>query len=168
MASKPDHRSNGAEHDPAAQALTSQPLEQVLGRMSAMEPGPAAGSAAAITAAIAAALLTKTARLSRQQLPGAQDLARTAEHLRERALELAQADADAVQALLTGGSGPADPSAIPQRIGDLARELADLATRICADGKESLRADAAAAGHLARAAEETVGAIVASNAETSP
>ena len=145
--------------------LTEQSLSEVLARMSATEPGPAAGSAAAISAAMAAALVAKTARLSHRQLPDGAEVATSAQKLRERALDLAQADAAGVRAMITGEDPPDDPSAIPQQIGAIARQVSDLATDVHTRGKASLRADAKAALNLARAAIDTIAAILASNAD---
>ena len=139
------------------------PLEQVLARMADTKPGPAAGSAAALSAAMAAALIQKAARLSARQLPDAEDLAGRAGALRRRLLELAEEDASAVIAMLTG-TGPSGPAAtVPRQIGDHAAELAELADRLSSKGNPRLLADAVSARRLAEAAEAAVVAIVESN-----
>lgn len=100
-----------------AVTLPSLPLAGLLTQMSSAKPGPAAGSAAAVTVGLAAALTGKTARLSSGYLPETETLVCAADSARDRALELAGADAAAVTAMLTpdtseppehsGGSGTA-------------------------------------------------------------
>lgn len=162
-------------------ALQHLPLSEFLAQMSATTPGPAAGSAAAMAVGMAAALTAKTARLSIRHLQDADGLARAADRWRERASELAGADASNVTAMLTpdpsrgpgsphstdppGHGCPArpDPSTIPRQIGELAGEVARLAARLSELGNPRLRADALAARHLAEAAGAAVEAIVRSN-----
>ncbi|MGC9155355.1 MAG: cyclodeaminase/cyclohydrolase family protein [Ferrimicrobium sp.] len=59
------------------------------------KPAPAAGSVAAIAVSMAAALCVKSALLSTRQLTDANDYARAARELRDRANKLCQADATA-------------------------------------------------------------------------
>ncbi|WP_298210576.1 cyclodeaminase/cyclohydrolase family protein [Ferrimicrobium sp.] len=59
------------------------------------KPAPAAGSVAAITVSLAAALCVKSALLSVRQLQNANTLATTAQELSNRAGELCQSDAQA-------------------------------------------------------------------------
>ncbi|MDQ4084993.1 MAG: cyclodeaminase/cyclohydrolase family protein, partial [Actinomycetota bacterium] len=75
--------------------VSSRAVHALLDVMGSARPDPAAGSAAALTAALAAALVGKAARLSRRHLDDADALAERADALRRRALELGDADAEA-------------------------------------------------------------------------
>lgn len=172
----------GREDGPA---LAEQPVRVVLEQLSSREPGPAAGSAAALAAAMGAALTGKTARLSHRQLggagvvaragttcavgagAGADVLAHAADTLRDRALALAGDDAAGVVATLGSAvDGPADPSAVPREIGEVADAVGKLAARLTEHGNPRLRADVVAARHLAAAARTMVDAVVRSNQRT--
>ncbi|HLS13042.1 MAG TPA: hypothetical protein VK095_00865 [Beutenbergiaceae bacterium] len=146
--------------------IAEESVAGLLQLMSAAEPGPAAGSAAALTAGLAAALLGKTARLSGEYLDDAGALATAADTLREQAQQLATDDAEGVRAMLSGDTDPTgqpDPSATPRRIGELATDIAGLATHLATYGNPTLLADAHTAGHLARAARAGTEAIIRSN-----
>ena len=71
----------------------SEPLERFLERLASAEPAPGGGSAAAVTAAVAAGLVAMAARLSDGRLDDADAIAATADGLRRRALALADDDA---------------------------------------------------------------------------
>ena len=112
-----------------------------------------------------AALAAKTLRLSAQLVTDAEAAAARADQLRTRALELAEADAESVRAMLSSvGDAVADPSAVPAEIGEVAKEVAEIADQLAEQGKPRLQADAAAVGHLAAAARAMTEAIVESNA----
>lgn len=145
--------------------MTGESLGALLEEMASGEPGPSAGSAAGVATATAAALVAKTARLSGRQLGDAEERAAAADALRERAHALADADARGVRAMLTAApDAPADPSAIPREIGEVADAVGRLAADLAAHANPRLRADAAAAGHLAAAARAVIDGIVRSNA----
>lgn len=151
---------------PDEEDLAALPLGAFLERTATNQGAPAAGSAAAVAAALGAALAGMTARLSRE-LDGADRLAEHADTLRARALELAEADAAAVGAMLSGSSPDRpDPNDVPRAIGDVADELAGLAADLARDGNPRLHADAVAAGHLATAARAMVDGIIRSNRDT--
>lgn len=152
---------DGAGVDPASWPGMS--VEGFLERMSSA-PAPAAGSAAAVAVGMAAALVGKVARRSRRHLDDADSLARTSDGLRERALHLAGADAAAVTAMTSSGTGvPPEAVAVPREIGDLAHEVAGLAARVREHGNPDLLADGVAAEHLAAAAGAATEAILTSN-----
>lgn len=140
---------------------------ELLTRMADPRPGPSAGSAAALAAGLAAALIGKIARLSTRRLPDARELAERADRLRGRAVELADADAAAVVAMLARPDAEADPDAIavPEEIGDLATELGTSARHLAATVNPWLRADALAAQQLAESAVAIIHEIRRSNAE---
>lgn len=144
--------------------LRALPIEQLLQRIAAAEPGPSAGSSAALATGLAAALLGKVARLSSGHAPEAERWVEQADRLRERALQLAQIDADVVVAMLTdSAAGSTDSISAPERIVDLAAEVADRAARMAADGNPRLRADARTAQWLAEAAVAAGTKIIESN-----
>lgn len=146
-----------------AESLPGTTVAGLLERMSAA-PAPAAGSAAAVTAGMAAALVGKAARRSRRHLDDADALARTADGLRERALVLAGDDVAAVTAMVSSDAGlPPEAVAVPREIGGLAEEVAGLAERLCELGNPNLHADAVSARHLADAARAATDAILRSN-----
>lgn len=140
-------------------------VRELLAAMASGEPGPSAGSAAGLAAAVAAALVAKTARLSGRQLSDAAARAEAADELRDRALTLADADAAGVRAMLTSGAdAPADPSAVPAQIGEVAAAVGRLAAPLVEQGNPRLQADAVAARQLAAAAGACIEAILRSNA----
>lgn len=149
--------------------VTEDSVRELLAKMSSGAPGPSAGSAAGLVTAVAAALVAKTARLSRRQLgdadADADERAAAAEALRDRALTLAEDDAAGVRAMLTSGAdAPADPSAVPAHIGEVAAAVGRLADLLVEQGNPRLHADAVAAGQLAAAAGASIEAILRSNA----
>jgi formiminotetrahydrofolate cyclodeaminase len=148
--------------------LSVDSLRNVLRRMAERRPDPAAGSAAAVAAAMAAALLAKTAGLSGGYTDDADRLVEQAEHLRGRALDLAEADARAVAAMVHRPRASDDAVAVPGRIGALAGEVLVLAEHVAEHANPRLRADVEAARHLARAAQRTAAAIAHANEETRP
>lgn len=143
--------------------LPSWPV-RILWDRTTHHTAPACGSAAAVTVGLAAALAGKVARRSHAQLPDADQIAGRADELRQRAGELAGADAAAVTAMIHG-SGPAPQArSLPVEIGEVAAEVVQLAARLAAHGNPALHADAVGAEHLAQAARAATEAIRASNA----
>lgn len=159
--------------------LSTQSLAEFLERVSRDRPSPAAGSAAAVTAALGAALVGKAARLSGRHMDDAEQLAAEADDLRARALRLAEEDARAVANMSarvrpaseeakvpadsTAGDTVDDAIAVPREIGEVAGTIAALARKLDAHGNPRLRADAVAAHRLADAAQQSADAIVRSN-----
>jgi formiminotetrahydrofolate cyclodeaminase len=156
--------------------LADQSLHDLLGLMASARPDPAAGSAAAVAAALGAALVGKAARLSHRHLD-AEGLADQADGLRMRAMELGEADARVVASMgakvrpashddargsVARGS-VSDAIAVPREIGEVAAEVSRLAAYLGEHGNPRLHADAEAAHHLAEAATRTAEAIVRSN-----
>src|SRR5699024_6148850 len=118
-----------------------------------------------------ALLLSSRCYADHQALPSfptrrSSDLERAAaaEALRDRAITLAEADAAGVRAMLTSGAdAPADPSAVPAQIGEVAAAVGRLADLLVEQGNPRLHADAAGAGQLAAAAGASIDAILRSN-----
>ncbi|WP_166998817.1 cyclodeaminase/cyclohydrolase family protein [Paramicrobacterium fandaimingii] len=140
-------------------------IRMLLTQMASGAPGPSGGSAAALAAALGAALAAKCARLSGRQLDDAGEHADTADALKERALALADEDARGVRAMLNSAAdAPADPSATPRKIAEVASDLGSLAGTLAAHGNPRLHADAAAAESLATAAGAIIDGILRANA----
>lgn len=129
----------------------------------AANPAPASGSAAATAVAMAAALVEKVANRSKQ-CDDAPALAARAAAVRGQALALVNADYEAVVEMLRRGEPGEQAIAVPTRIGELAREVRDIAVDLEKSGNPALLADSIGARELARAAESTVNEILRSNA----
>jgi formiminotetrahydrofolate cyclodeaminase len=116
---------------------------------------------------MAAGLVEMAARFS-PTWDGAEDAAVRARRLRERALPLAQRDAEGYEAVLR--AAPADraaalagASAVPLELAELGAEVARLAAAVAESGKPSLRGDAAAGAILGSAAARVAANLVAIN-----
>jgi formiminotetrahydrofolate cyclodeaminase len=120
-------------------------------------PAPAAGSATALVAALAAALVEKACRLTHDgSLAGEADLAAAQ---RERAVAAAAEDerafAELRRVLREGGDRPAAwraAAAVPLALAERCDAIAALADDVSARCNASLRGDAEAGATLARAA----------------
>jgi Formiminotransferase-cyclodeaminase len=86
------------------------PLGRFLELVASEDPTPAGGSVAAVAVALAASLCAMAARLSKNQLPDAPEVARRADHLRDETASLARADAAAYAGVLATGRGRARPT----------------------------------------------------------
>ena len=169
--------SGSAEHPAYLEVALGSFLELV----SAAEPAPGAGSAAAIAVGLAAGLCVMSARLSARQLPDAPDLAITAERLRDRAAALCQADADAYGLLVSvsrdrSGSDPArrgrrvaaalsKATDVPLEVAEAGAAVVALAARIAERGNPRLLGDAVTAALLAEAGTGAAAALVLINLE---
>jgi formiminotetrahydrofolate cyclodeaminase len=135
----------------------------------------------AVTAAMAAALVAMTARLSSGRLEEADAIAAAADGLRRRALTLADDDAAAYARVLAAYRRPRDEdpdgrsreirtaleaaTAVPLAVADLAAEAAVLGARLVDGGNPNLEGDATAAVVLARAATQAAARLVELNVE---
>ena len=145
-------------------------LEELLAQLEAPAPSPCGGASAGITAAMAASLVAMVARGTPLWEDGTRVAGRATE-LRDRLLELAWADTQAVAGLLQLGrlSDAERSQAIeraiesPAAIHQAALEVAALAALTELHGKPVMRADATAARMLANAAAEVAAAITATN-----
>lgn len=167
------------EHDGSA----TLPLNAFLDELEAPAPSPSGGTAAAISAAMAAALLTMVGRASSDWDDGA-GVAAQAHTLRVKLLELGEADARAygavLQAMRDAGSGTPQQrdfalgqalvvaALMPLAIAECAADVAELAALAAVHGKESLRPDAAVAAALAEAAAHSGAYLVEVNLATVP
>lgn len=123
-------------------------------------PAPASGSATAVVAALAAALVELTARLSDDG-----EALGEAIRLREQLLALADEDADAYAEFMRTRSREARSRTvdIPLRLAEAAARVAELAERLEVTGNQRLVGDAAAATLLARAAVQVGARLVELN-----
>jgi formiminotetrahydrofolate cyclodeaminase len=135
-------------------------LAQFAAAVGDRTPGPAGGSALAVTAALAAALAELTARLSGDEAGAAE-----AVRLRARLFELADEDAAVYAEFLHTKTEAARGRtiAVPQEIAEHAAAAARLAERLEREGNPRLEGDATAARLLARAAEQGASRLVELN-----
>ena len=157
-------------------------LREFLDEIAAEGRTPGGGSAAALVTAIAAGLLAKVARSSRDSWPEAAGIAAQAESLRDRATPLAVVAAEQYEAALrireeSGEPGERRDFALgrayakaaepPLQIARAAADVAQLAVVVVEGGEPALRADAIVAALLAAAAASAAAELVAVNLTTS-
>ena len=156
----------------AAEDLLDVTLRDFLERLASREPAPAAGSVAALTVAMAAAVLTKAARASAEIWTEARGVVAQAEALRNRVAPLAQLDAEAYAQAQQALQKPEDTELrrtmtraadIPLRIAEVAADVAALGTVVAEHGDPATRADAVAAAMLAEAGAHAASELVAVN-----
>jgi formiminotetrahydrofolate cyclodeaminase len=135
------------------------PLGRFLELVASEDPTPAGGSVAAVAVALAASLCAMAARLSKNQLPDAPEVARRADHLRDETASLARADAAAYAGVLATGraregethdalSRAAD---VPLAVARFGAEVAEISARLARAGNPNLEGDAISAALLAEA-----------------
>jgi formiminotetrahydrofolate cyclodeaminase len=145
----------------------SQSIDGFLDALASGAPSPGGGSAAALTGALAAALIAMVCRVTAERDPAAGDLtgiAGSADGLRNRLKGLAGADADAYEALLAARRLPAHVRAaaaqaalrrateVPLDVAAASREALALAERVARVARASTLADLRVAAALGRAA----------------
>jgi methenyltetrahydrofolate cyclohydrolase len=140
-------------------------LEAVAARTSA----PGGGAVAAVATAIAAALVEMAAQFSSKHWDDADAAAARARELRERAAPLAQADAEAYEAVIAARGEPGYDEAlsraadVPLAIVEAAADVAELAAELAAQGNPNLRGDAVTAALLAEASARAAANLVEIN-----
>jgi glutamate formiminotransferase/formiminotetrahydrofolate cyclodeaminase len=151
-----------------------EPLGRFVGRIADETPAPGGGSTAAIVVAMAAALVEMAARFS-AAWDGAAQAATRAQALRERALPMARRDAEGYEAVLRATRRGADvdaalaeASAVPLELAQAGAEVAELGALVTADGKRSVRGDAAAGAVLGAAVASVAANLVAINLARTP
>jgi formiminotetrahydrofolate cyclodeaminase len=165
-------------HRSETRQLLQLSLEEFLDALSATEPEPASGVAAAVVAAMAAEVVAMAARTSADWSDGA-GVAAQARALSARLLPLARADAQAFAHVLalradeaadSRDLGPALQQAaqLPLAIADAAAATAELAALAAAHATGTERADAVAAAALAEGATRAAAALVHANLATVP
>jgi methenyltetrahydrofolate cyclohydrolase len=154
-------------------------LAEWLAALSAPAPAPGGGSALAFASANAAAVLVLAAGVSRDSWADAAGAVAQAEALRDRAAPLAQRDAEAYTAAHEArraaaglppeqrdyrvGEAFSQAAEPPLEIARIAADVAELAVEVAAHGNPAVRADAAAAAHLAAAAARGAAGMVGAN-----
>jgi formiminotetrahydrofolate cyclodeaminase len=147
-------------------------LGQLLAALSERSPAPGAGSAAAWSGALAAALLEMTAAFA-----GDRDIAARATVLRARLLERGDEDQRSYEPVLAAARlDPGDPSReerlqvalsaaceAPLAIACAASEVAELAVSVAERSKRGLEGDGAAGVLLAEAASRSAAGLVEIN-----
>lgn len=152
-------------------------VEEFLSEVASSRVAPSAGAVAAVTGALGASLCemvcvhTPTAEAS----PRLADARAELTVLRGRLVELAAEDAAAIEAVKTAFE-PSGPSGTeheqralrrategPVEVAETAREVADVAPVVAAEGTPNARPDAVVGAHLSRAAVVSAGVIVRAN-----
>lgn len=157
-------------------------LDHLLDELEAPAPSRSGGSAAAFTGAMAAALLAMVGRASGDWAEGA-GTAERAHELRERLLELGDADARAYAAVIRAMSPSAASRAerdaalgqalvvaalMPLAIAETSADVAELASLAARHAKPSVQPDAVVAAALAEAAAHAGAHLVEVNLATIP
>lgn len=150
-----------------------RPLSELLDDLSGDAPVPAAGSLAAATGALAAALTAKVARRSPTLGDDREAVAAEADRLRARLEPGVTRDAAGYAAVLA--EPPAQraetlsaASRWPKEIAAAATEVAELAAGLAERGNPNLRHDAAAAHRFATVAADVASALVRANEAAPP
>jgi len=165
----------------AADDLSALPFDGLLDELASQSPAPAGGSAAAVTVAMAAALVEMVARRSSEWEDGI-GVAAQARSIRHRIVPLVQADADAYSASLAAMAAAEEPPAegrdeaiaaalacaadVALEIARAGTDAALLAELVADRGDPSGRDDAQAAAVLAEAGTRVAAALVAANLMT--
>lgn len=151
----------------SAEGLSSLSVHDFLDAMATDDAAPGGGAAAAVSVAMAAALVGMAARLSTRHLDAAGAIADQADELRRRAAPLADEDAAAYAAVLQAFQLPRDDGEarrqrirealsqaadVPLAIADAGQHVQQLAVQLAEGGNPNLAGDAATAASLAGAA----------------
>ena len=151
------------------QRLDQLSLRELLDSVGDRTTAPGGGAVAGVVAALAGALAGMCARFSGDDQT---DLARLADELRVRAIELAQADltvyAAYVRARRTGRDHEAaaaldETIRVPLEMAQVAAELAELADGLARSGNPNLRGDATTAVLIGAAAARAGAVLVCEN-----
>ena len=171
-----------ADEKPVDASPDTRGLEAFLDELEAPAPSPCGGTAAAITAAMAAALVAMVGRGSSSWPEGA-GVAAQARALRTRLTSLGADDAAAFADVLVTmhdrsgtpaqrdfalGKALLRAAEVPLKIGEAAADVAELAALAAAEGSPHLRPDAAAAAALAEASVRAATHLVEINLATVP
>ena len=156
-------------------------VRELLSQVSSNGDSPGSGAVAALTTALAAALVEAAALRAGDEWPEGADVARRARRARKRAAPLAAENArayrQAVQAMrgrpavaesrsernAALGKALARAAEVPLEITTIAEEVAELGARAAEQGAASLRPDAVAATLLAGASAAAAANLVAVN-----
>jgi formiminotetrahydrofolate cyclodeaminase len=156
-------------------------VRELLDEVAAGPSSLGGGAAAALATALAAALLARAARASREVWDEAAGAAAQAEALRAKAAPLAEADAaawgQALGLLDAAGAKPRkgdelaaaldEAARLPHRIAEVAADVAELGVLVADRAEPALRPDAVSATVLAAAAAQAGAHLVRVNLATS-
>jgi formiminotetrahydrofolate cyclodeaminase len=163
--------------------LSKQPLEEFLATVGDATPAPGGGSSAAVTAALAAALVEMAARLAAARPSGAAPdaggapssrAADQARALRARALRLAQEELSSYAPVLDARDererelALAAASEPPAQIAETAAEVAELGVEVASSASAAVRGDALTGVTLAEAAAAAAFRLVEINVGAGP
>jgi len=149
--------------------LSKQPLEAFLESVAAATPAPGGGSSAAVTAALAAALVEMSAGLA-----GSSATVERAGALRARALRLAEEEMSSYAPALEARDDHerelalAAASEPPTDIAEVAAEVAELGVEVASSSSPSVRGDALTGVVLAEAAASAAFRLVEINVGSGP
>jgi formiminotetrahydrofolate cyclodeaminase len=152
--------------------LSKQPLEEFLSNVAAATPAPGGGSSAAVSAALAAALVEMAAGVPSSRASGssrAEGAAERAGALRARALRLAEEEMSSYAPVLEARDehehqlALAAASEPPAHIAETAAEVAELGVEVATSASPSVRGDALAGVVLAEAAASAAFRLVEIN-----
>lgn len=164
--------------------LSDLSLPVLLEELAAPREAPGAGSAMAVTLAVAAATVQMAARVSNESWVDATGAAAQAESIRERALTLVNEDAAAYERALEArtsqpedkqerrdwavGRAIAAAAEPPLALGRIAADLAELCREAAEKVEPRVRTDVVAAAALAAAVARGARELVAANLTTVP
>lgn len=164
-----------------AESYLTLTMEEFLASVAAKQPAPGGGGVAAITTAAAAGLVAMAARFAPGSMADSADVVRAADRLREEAMQLVDADADAYGAVLQAYALPRTEgdhhrreriraalryaAEVPVEIAAIGANVAQLAVRVLEAGNPNLKGDAYAAAVLALASARSATKLVEINAE---
>ena len=149
--------------------LGKQPLDDFLDAVAAGTPAPGGGTSAAVTTALAAALVEMSAALA--------DSAEAAEHageMRLRASRLAEEELSSYAPVLEARTEADRVTALdaasepPAQIAEVAAEVAELGASVAKSASEAVRGDALTGVTLAEAAAAAAARLVAINVGSGP
>jgi formiminotetrahydrofolate cyclodeaminase len=165
--------------------LSKQPLDEFLASVADATPAPGGGSSAAVTAALAAALVEMAARLAASRAAAAEGApsargassSRAADRagaLRARALRLAQEELSSYAPVLEARDererslALAAASEPPAHIAETAAEVAELGVEVASAASAAVRGDALTGVTLAEAAASAAFRLVEINVGSGP
>lgn len=145
-----------------------RPLADLLADIGGSDPVPAAGSAIAATAAMAAGLVAKTAARSAGRSPDAERVRERAAKVADELAPLITQDAQLYAAALSApvpdrAAAFGKTTVVPVAVAEAGEKTARMALTLVRDGNPNLRFDAAAAARLAAAAAEIAVTLLGAN-----
>jgi methenyltetrahydrofolate cyclohydrolase len=149
--------------------LSEQSLEEFLDSVGEDTPAPGGGTASAITAALAAALVEMAARLASNE-----EAAHAAAGMRGDALRLAEQELTSYAPVLEAETAADRTTALdaasepPAQIAETAATVAELGVKVAGSSSPAVRGDALTGVILAEAAASAAARLVATNITSGP